>query len=85
MIFHTPVKGAGFAQPTPSERPRLELNIARVALGVVLLGLLLGGAYLAEHYGWKEGSWAMTYMAAVLFGLVTGAIFGEDQAIRYGA
>jgi hypothetical protein len=85
MIFHKREKGAGFARPVPGERRRYRLDIARVLLGILLLISLLGGAYLAKQNGWEEGSWTMTHMAGVLFGLVVGAIFGEEAALRHEA
>ena len=85
VIFHRLDQGTGFSRTIPGEPKRYRIDLLRILLGFLLLVALLGGAYMAKRAQWDEGAWGMSHMAAIVFGLVVGAIFGKEAAISHGA
>ena len=83
MFFHVPQRGSGFSPIPGAKTSEYGLSWFRLLIGMVLFIGLIFGAFFAQRYGWNEGSTTLSHMAGLIFGLITGAIFGEKSALSH--
>jgi hypothetical protein len=85
MIFHK--RAAGSREFADSGKPgarqdKFETNYVNLAIGLAVLILLAGAAFLGHWLEWEKGSTMFLHFAELWFGGVTGMFFGERLALK---
>ena len=76
MLFYTKALGVR------EEDANYKFNLARFAIGVFLLGALIGAAFVAKWINWENGATTLLEFSKIALGGLVGLLFGERNAVK---
>jgi hypothetical protein len=79
MIFWTPHSDQ---KRLPGLKRDYEFNFRRLVWAIILVAVLVGGAYGFHLLNWEPGQTLFLTLAQTVFGVVMGVLTGEGTASR---